>query len=386
MQKTALLTLGRLPKALDVATALHGAGWRVIVAEPAKWHLSRVSRSVAASFTLTAPNDDRAAYLDDLLDIIARENVSLVVPVSEEAMHATLVMPRLPQGVRFFSLPHDAIARLHDKLAFARMAETFGLAVPQTHHLGTPEAERLAAASDHIIKPVSTCSGQGLEICKAGDPLPDAAARPVSVVQTFLGGAHKSTFSIAHEGRVIGTIVYRAAILSGTVAVAFERLDGELEIEGWVETFVAKANHSGFIAFDLIDDSEGVPHAIECNPRITSGVHFVEPADLAGAVLDPASQTALRAKPHRTMQQFYPSLTETQTAAFRRDDFRRKLRVLATAKEANFAWRDPLPLWLMPFTSWGIMKRAFVNGESFGEASTHDIGWYEEPPQPGEIG
>ena len=62
---TALLTLGRLPKALDIARALHGAGVRVIVAEPFRRHLSGVSNAVDRNFVVTAPAVDGPRYLDE---------------------------------------------------------------------------------------------------------------------------------------------------------------------------------------------------------------------------------------------------------------------------------------------------------------------------------
>ena len=69
---TALLTLVRLPKALAVARALRTQGYRVIVAEPFAWHLSRVSRDVAKTVQLPAPNDDAGAYQQALLALITQ--------------------------------------------------------------------------------------------------------------------------------------------------------------------------------------------------------------------------------------------------------------------------------------------------------------------------
>ncbi|MFD0917839.1 ATP-grasp domain-containing protein [Pseudahrensia aquimaris] len=379
MSKTALLTLGRLPKALDIAQALSLAGWRVIVAEPFAWHLCRVSRHVATSYQTSAPNSDQQAYLEDLMRIIEQENVSLVVPVSEECLHATMIEDRLGDGVKVYSMSHAAVRQYHDKLRFIRFAEEHGLGVPQTHLLGSEEAAQLAANQDYILKPVSTCSGQGLEICAAGASLPELYTRAPTVVQACLKGAHKSTFSMAHEGRVIGTVVYEAALLSGTVAAAFRRLEGETLIESWIERFVLASGYSGMVSFDFIEDDDGAPLAIECNPRATSGIHFVEKQDIAGAILAPEKQYSLKTKPAELMHQFFPSLTETQMAAFRRDDFARKFSVFRKAKDVNFSWGDPLPLWLQPFTAWTIMKRSMQNGESFGEASTFDIAWFDEP-------
>ena len=375
-----MLTLGRLPKALDIAEAMSKAGCRVIIAEPAAWHLCRVSRYVAKSIQVPSPNDHQQAYVDALLRIIKDEQVSIVVPVSEEALHASLIDTALPQGVRLFAPPHQQMRELHDKNRFCALAKNLGLAVPETFLLGSQAAEQFAQANNYILKPSCTCSGQGFSAHTKGEKLPDANTLPQTLVQSKMTGALKSTFSICHEGRVIGTVVYRASILSGTVAIAFERLDQEQAIQSWIETFVRATQYSGFIAFDMMEDDHGVPHAIECNPRATSGIHFINREDIAGAILDPKSQTSLRMRDYPVMYQFWPALTETQMALFNRDQFGEKVRTMWAAKEVNFSWSDPLPLWLMPFTSWQIMKRAFINGESFGEASTHDIAWFESPP------
>lgn len=378
MTKTALLTLGRLPKALDIAESLHKAGWRVIIAEPANWHLACVSRYVNKSIKVTAPNDNQPQYISDLLNAIKQEGVSLVVPVSEEALHATLIEPKLPSEVKLYSMPQERLRELHDKERFIKLAASFGLNVPKTYLLGTDQAAAFAKEQDFILKPICTCSGQGLEIHDAGNALPEAQTLPPTIVQEQMKGALKSTFSMCHEGRVIGTVVYRSAILSGTVGVAFERLEHEIAIENWIADFVQSANHTGFISFDMMENEQGVPHAIECNPRATSGIHFVERESIASAILNPDEADDLKMRPQKLMQQFYPCLTETQVSLFKRDDFLKKAAIMWKAKEVNFAWQDPLPLWLMPFTSWQIMKRAFINGESFGEASTHDIAWFEE--------
>jgi len=383
LKKTVMLTLGRLPKALDIAEALNRAGWRVIVAEPANWHLARVSRHVSKSVKVTAPNKNQSRYINDLLAVIEQEDVSLVVPVSEEALHATLMEPRLPDDVRLYSVPQVCLRELHDKDRFIKLADSFGLAVPETHLLGSDGAKKLAGETDYILKPVCTCSGQGLELHKAGDVLPGSAGLPPTVVQEQMKGALKSTFSMCHEGRVIGTVVYRSAILSGTVGVAFERLEHQGAIEDWISRFVSETGHSGFISFDMMNNEQDVPHAIECNPRATSGIHFVERSSIADAIINPATAREIKLRPQKLMQQFYPCLTETQISLFRRNRFLKKAGIMLKAKEVNFSWSDPLPLWLMPFTSWQIMKRAFIHGESFGEASTHDIAWFEEAVQRG---
>ena len=79
--KTVLLTLGRLPKALDIARSFSSAGWRVVVAEPHRRHLAGASRSVARSIRVTAPAEDPAAYLRDLAQATGFATV-ILEPVS----------------------------------------------------------------------------------------------------------------------------------------------------------------------------------------------------------------------------------------------------------------------------------------------------------------
>ena len=77
---TVLLTLGRLPKALDLARGFSRAGSRVIVADPFGWTLTGASRHVAREFAVPPPSKGSAEYLAALAEIVARESVDLVVP------------------------------------------------------------------------------------------------------------------------------------------------------------------------------------------------------------------------------------------------------------------------------------------------------------------
>ena len=102
---TVLLTLGRLPKALELARALHTSGCRVLVAEPFARHLTGASRAVARSFVVPAPATDREYYLQALTDIIRQEKVDIVLPVSEEILHVAGLHGRVPDSVRIASMP-----------------------------------------------------------------------------------------------------------------------------------------------------------------------------------------------------------------------------------------------------------------------------------------
>lgn len=374
---TVLLTLGRLPKALDLARGFSKAGCRVLVAEPYGWTLAGASRHVAREFKVPPPSAGKAAYLAALADIVVREAVDLVVPVSEETMHVAHLAGMLPLATRLFTMPPEQVIALHDKASFVRAAQAMGLAVPQSAPLGSAEAAALAQTGPVVVKPVFSCSGRGLSILRAGEPLPPADPAEPAVVQRFVEGPEHSTCTIAQDGRVLATMVYRGAVMSGSVAVAFERVEVPA-INAWVEQFVAQSGWSGFISFDFIVDAAGVPHGIECNPRATSGVHFWEGEDIARAVLEPDWSGPVRVRRHKALQQFYACLTETQGAMLRGRGFAASLKSLVSTRDVSWDARDPWPFLSMIGTSWPIIWQAITNGARFGEVATQDVGWFED--------
>jgi len=368
---TVLLTLGRLPKALDLARSFHAVGWRVVVAEPFRKHLAGASRSVARSIVVPAPAADREAYLRHLRHVVEEEAVDLVLPVSEEVVHVAALHERLPARTRLFAMPPGVVLAAHDKGAFAVQARRMGLPVPPTHPLGSEEAEALAARQDVVVKPLHACSGRGVLRLRRGAPLPAPDAAAPAVVQAMIRGEERSTCSLVHEGVVSGTAVYRGLMHSGSVSIAFERVE-DAAIEAFVRDFAAATRWTGFLSFDFFLDEAGRPWAIECNPRTTSGLHFFAPGDLARAVLEPGHP--LRLRPERRLQQFYSCLTETQLSIFRRG-FGRKLRTLLATRDVTWSRRDPRPFLTMTATSWPIIREAIARRATFGEVATLDVGW-----------
>ena len=377
MQRTVLLTIGRLPKALDLARAFASQGYRVIVADPFKWHLTGVSRDVTRSYQVTAPADNAETYLNDLSDIIDRERVDLIVPVSEETMYVAAIMARLGAGVAMFSMPQDFILLLHNKKRFIEFATTLGLQVPETYDIRDDRAQELAHTSNTVTKPYYSCSGRGVRFLKRGEAVTARSHDEHAIIQQRIDGDLYSTFSIAQSGVPCVTVIYRAAVMSGTVAVCFERLLEQPNIQNWVDQFIRKTSYTGFISFDMILRADGQAFAIECNPRANSGIHFLTCEDLGAAILDVTGRTTPRFRPQLFMQQVYPCLTETQKSLFARNNFGRNLRYLVTARDVTWQWRDPLPLLLMPITASQIIARSISKGETFGEASTFDISWRE---------
>ncbi|MEM9288912.1 MAG: ATP-grasp domain-containing protein [Pseudomonadota bacterium] len=375
MSCAVLLTLGRLPKGLELARCLNAAGCTVYVADPFGTHLSKPSRAVAKSFKVTAPNTDSAGFLSDLKTIIRNHNIDLVIPVSEEVPHVAQLHGQLPDTVRVLCPEIGQLMRLHDKFQFIDAVRQAGLPAPETHHGDDPAALELASQSDVVVKPALGCSGTGLHFITQGEGLPSTLRTPSNVIQKRVHGQEISSFTVARDGQVQGTALYQGLIFAGTVATLFERITGLTAVEEWIARFVKAENYSGFIAFDFIVEESGAAFPIECNPRLTSGIHFLDHMGLAGAILSDNPISNLDFKPYKRMQEGHTSLTKAYAALPNVKAFVKRLGLVFTSRDVLWSWRDPLPFLLMTPMSWPVLSQVMFKGLSFGEAATKDVEW-----------
>jgi predicted ATP-grasp superfamily ATP-dependent carboligase len=374
MSGTVIVTLGRLPKGLDICRSFAAMGWRVVIAEPHARHLCGASTSVSRSVRMPPPAEGKRAYLRLLAEAVRKHGADLVVPVSEEALHVAFLPQYLPQ-TPVFAMPAGTMLALHHKGRFVEVARQADVAVPDTHPLGSDAAAAMAREGRVVVKPAHSAAGRGVRVIAPDEPLPVAEPYAPAVVQRFLPGAEYSSCTLARGGRVVGTVVYRGVQFAGSVACAFERVDHPAA-EAWIACMVQALDWTGFVSFDMREDAEGRIHGIECNPRTTSGLHFFETEDIAPAIL--GHRDTLRHRKARRLQQFWSCLTETQLSAFR---FERAalghLKNLLTTRDVTWSARDPLPLLTMPYTAWPIMRDAAKKRVPFGEVATLDVGWFE---------
>jgi len=363
-----LLTLGRLPKALDPARSFAKLGWRVIVADPFAQHLTGASRACARSVQVPSPAEQPLEWLDAIETIAREEQVRLILPVSEETLFAAYLKKSLPD-VTIFTMPPHALHDAHDKWRFAEKAKSLGLLVPPTALADTEAARDLAARSDFVLKERRSCGGGGTRLQRQGEPF---IATDSAVIQTRIQGDEVSSCSLCHAGNISGTAIYRASVVSGSVAVGFSRVE-DARVTRFVEAYAQSTQWTGFLSFDFIRDEAGEVFAIECNPRLTSGVHFFEISDLAPAILDSCAPLRVRAEPH--LQQFWSCLQDAQKALPNIIAFGARIRAMSRRRDVTFSADDPMPLLSMPWTARALLRRASREGLPLAVAASADIGW-----------
>ena len=372
-----LLTLGRMPKGLELARGLAANGCQVFVADPHKNHISRYSNCVTQCFTVTPPNVSAPDFVDDLLSIVTAQSIDLVVPVSEESVYAGLLTTRLPDNVNFFGPDFETARKLHDKYCFNRYLHELGFPAPACALPGSSEAVQLIQQHDAVLKPIHASAGIDVLMLDKGASLPTSTQRP-SMLQQRMHGRLLTSLSIARNGQCLGTGVYEGTIFTGSVAIAFERVDEFQAASDFIDAFIEKTNYTGFISFDLFIEDDGLAYAIECNPRLTSGIHLFENADVAKAVIDPNHAAPIRYRQRRYFQHFWPSLGTTEMSLIKRGPFKKNLKHFLKSADVTWSWQDPLPFVMMNFCSGEILKKYFSEKMSLGEATITDIEWRED--------
>jgi len=105
-----------------------------------KRQLCSVSRAVAKTYQVTAPNTDIGTWEQDILDIVDREQITDVIPTSEEICHVANLAPRLPETARYVGPSALWINQWHDKLQFVDYAISRGVTAPSVYTTADPEA------------------------------------------------------------------------------------------------------------------------------------------------------------------------------------------------------------------------------------------------------
>ena len=305
MPKHVLITGARAAASLDIARDFAAAGWQVHLADSTHVYMARWSRLAAMHHRYPPPRQQGAAFRARIVELVERHDIALVVPTCEEVFH--LAAPSLYQalGQKLFAPNLGTLRKLHDKLIFAEACAKWELPVPESHGVESVEALQRFASTSHewVFKPrfsrfgESAVVGPDLATLARIKPTPDTPW----LAQRRIRGDEACLHAVAHRGRLVAFSTYASQWkLKGGARYAFEPLPNERDqiLRRIAETLAAQANIHGQFACDVMFDATGDPHLIECNPRATSGVHFLTgQGNFARAITDGIPMTRGRHGP-----------------------------------------------------------------------------------------
>ncbi len=370
------LTGARAPATLELASRFAADGVDVDLVDSAPWALGRWSRAHGPLFRIPSPRHESEQCAARLRELSAARHWQAIVPTCEEIFHLARWVADDPQrlGAPLWAPPFATLAGVHHKGAFVTWAEAAGLPVPQTFELTTPLTE-LPRASRHgawVLKPAWSRFGTRVHLIGNSDPWPATVVpsmREPWILQRRLHGTPWCSWSVARSGELLAHSAYRVEATAGPIgaAIAFE-MQRHVRIEAWVAQFVAVHELTGQFAFDFIDTADG-PLPLECNPRLTSGVHGYRGTRGVGDALVCAFSSVDASAPRSVI---HPADGQRFTSAIALRTYRQRASFGADLLDIpNDSRPRRLQLlsygWLMAAAAWRHMDpRAY---------STHDIEW-----------
>ncbi|MBO3463233.1 ATP-grasp domain-containing protein [Aetokthonos hydrillicola Thurmond2011] len=283
--KNILISGGKMTKALQLARSFHAAGHRVVLIETHKYWLSghRFSQAVDKFYTTPVPEKDPDAYTQALIDIIKRESIDVYIPVTSPvaSYYDSLAKPALSQYCEVFHVDADVCQMLDDKYAFSEKARQFGLSVPKSFEITSPEQvlnfDFSHETRKYILKSIPYDSVRRLDLTKLPCETPketEAFVRslPISpqkpwIMQEFIPGKEFCTHSTVRDGK----LRLHTCCESSAFQVNYKNVENH-KIRQWVTHFFRELKITGQISFDFIETEDGEVYAIECNPRIHSAI------------------------------------------------------------------------------------------------------------------
>lgn len=373
------MTGARAPAALEVIRRLGRAGHRVLAADCARAPVGRFSRYVRRYFRVPAPRTDSGGFVAALRRIAQAEAVDVLLPTCEEIYCVGKHRETLAENCEVFCAEFGVLATLHHKGHFARLTQTLGGDVTVPESVLVADAAQLRALAPEsrrwVFKPVYSRFGSRTLVC----PSPGRVARLALaqsnpwVAQRFVAGRELSSYGIAVRGRLTAHAVYHARHRAGRGAGVCFAAEENAAVRGFVERIVAHLGFTGQIGFDfVVCAATGRVFVLECNPRLTSGIHLFGPGFALDEALRGRTDSPVDPRPKMLgAAMLSHGLRQTvlagKTGAWRRD--------FAGADDVVFARDDPLPAlgqfaFLAEMAGLGLRRRLGLMA-----AMTADIEW-----------
>jgi ATP-grasp domain len=369
-----LTTSSRSPAGLELARIFAEHGYEVIVADSFYIGLCQFSSSVLQVIKVPAPNVNPELYAEALVDIIKDKSIDILVPCYEETFFVSMFKDQLEQHCMVFVDEICKLTTLHNKFKFIELCNQYGINAPETCLISSHD--KLAKCidemdHDYILKPVYSRYSEAVISSANGDSHTDITINKNHqwVCQKFIKGTQYSVYGLAQKGKVKGIAIYPHRESRFKVSLVFSHVDSEL-IEKWVSYFIDKIAFSGNISFDLIIDNDGVIYPIECNPRITSGIHLFRDVEDFGAIFK-FDNSSLIVRPQSPNCSVLSLLLLFDVRTLK--ELKHNLKIIRKSRDIFFERQDPLPVIGQLIVFFYILFLSLIYRMSLSKASMWDI-------------
>jgi len=300
---TIVITGAKMYKSTLFVKWMGRAGYDIILVETKKFWCSgsRFSKYVNKFCTISDAMENPDQYVEELVNICLENNAKMFIPVCAPATEKldSIVGDRVATfGVQVLHAPVNVFEKLNDKHQFCDLMKAFNLAVPESFLLKSNEdvfkineelRQRIVKFGESerykhtfILKNITydpvhridlfTLPAKDVDINRylnkiANDGNAITNEEPWTA-QRFIDGDMWSSCQVQVDGEICMYTVTRSS------ASCFNWYIEENEkIKTWMHNFARRLKINGIFTNDfIVDKHDGIPYAIECNPRLGSQV------------------------------------------------------------------------------------------------------------------
>lgn len=358
--KNILIFNGRFPAILDCMRNLAYAGHKIFLVETTPHYLSRFSNSVHKHFYIPSFKVSPKAYMKHLVSIIQEHKIDILIPTWEEIFFLAKHLDEIPPTCDVPIASYELLHQLHNKSTFIDLCCSLGIKTPKTYRITSKQDLLDCPLEKYALKSCYSRSSQSVYQVSNKEDLPEiqpTMQRPW-IAQEWIYGENFCTYSVCHKGKVHAHVTYPMEFVIqnkhavnptvGSYCLAFKNVEHK-KILDWIKDFAAKTNFTGQIAFDFIERENGDIYAIECNPRLTSGVVLFDKKDRLDKAFCGVNKEIIMPTKRVYKKLFMGMLLWGWQAAFASNKFFLYLKQLFQYKDIIFSFRDLKPFFYMPF-------------------------------------
>lgn len=287
-KKTVLVTDGNERSSLAAVRALAEAGYRVMTCSSREHSLTGHSRFSRRSWTVSDPLTRPERYVGDLAEIVQREDVDVVLPMTEPSLLALLPQrDQLAPAILPFA-GYEKLEMLLNKEEVIRRAPAHGIAVPRQVIVAEPGTATSASVADLqfpvVLKPSRSVgrSDDGrtnvgvTHVLEASQFESVVSSQPPAafplLVQERISGPGIGIFLLLGRDGLIARFAHRRIREkppSGGVSVLRESIQPDEALFNKARSLLEDFGWEGVAMVEFkVDEKSGQPYLMEVNPRL----------------------------------------------------------------------------------------------------------------------
>lgn len=284
-----LVTSARAPVALELIRNFGKHGHSVIACDSLTNSIGFKSKYIFKKVITPSPRFNFDCFRKIIIATVEKNKIDIIFPTCEEVFYLALINEEIVKS-KLFSPNLNTIRLLHSKIDILSLVENLNIKIPKTEIYSKKELiYKKLDISNSIIKPEFSRFGNNILI-KSNKTDLDSYIRKSNMyksdsrylLQEYIAGKEISSYSIAVDGRAVTTILYHPKYKIDGSGIYFEQLQN-IKAENFISDFIKKYKISGQISFDFILSNYNL-YLLECNPRSTSGIHFLKEEDIYSAI------------------------------------------------------------------------------------------------------